>query len=341
MRSRVDYISTAHLIPRQGAKIARKPSWIRVKAPTSDGYRKTRELVRALDLRTVCEEAACPNIGECWSQGHATMMVLGSVCTRKCAFCNVATGRPQPVDSGEPYRLADAVAELGLRHVVITSVDRDDLDDGGAGHFASCIKALRRNCPEVTIEVLTPDFQRKPGAIEAIADAGPDVFNHNLETVPRLYRTVRRAADYGHSLQILRRMRDLNSEVFTKSGLMVGLGETNQEILDVMDDMRTHDVDFLTIGQYLQPTLGHHPVDRFVPPEEFAVLASEARAKGFLVVSASPLTRSSYHADQDFRKLQEARRAARRKRTGGIAFASASTSHGAASRVDTINAAAR
>ena len=194
---------------------------------------------------------------------------------------------------------------------------------------------------KVTIEVLTPDFQRKPGAIEAIADAGPDVFNHNLETVPRLYRTVRRAADYGHSLQILRRMRDLNSEVFTKSGLMVGLGETNQEILDVMDDMRTHDVDFLTIGQYLQPTLGHHPVDRFVPPEEFPVLASEARAKGFLVVSASPLTRSSYHADQDFRKLQEARRAARRKRTGGIAFASASTSHGAASRVDTINAAAR
>ena len=240
------------------------------------------------------------------------MMVLGESCTRKCAFCNIATGRPQPVDPGEPQRLADAVAALGLTHVVITSVDRDDLVDGGAAHFAACIGAIRATSPGVTVEVLTPDFQRKAGALEVIAEAAPDVFNHNLETVPRLYRTVRRAADYAHSLGLFVRMRALNPKIFTKSGLMVGLGETDAEVLAVMDDMRTHDVDFLTVGQYLQPTLGHHPIDRFVSPEEFGVLEAEARMRGFLLVSASPLTRSSYHADQDFRKLQ----AARRSRTG-------------------------
>ena len=309
MHPRSEYISTAHLVPDPDAKRMRKPPWIRVKAPTSEGYRRTKELVQALDLRTVCEEAACPNIGECWSQGHATMMVLGQICTRKCAFCNVATGRPQAVDPGEPQRLADAVAVLGLTHVVITSVDRDDLADGGAGHFAACIRALRATCPGVTVEVLTPDFQRKSGAVEMIAEAAPDVFNHNLETVPRLYRTVRRAADYVHSLKLFPRIRALNPRIFTKSGLMVGLGETDREVLTVMDDMRAHDIDFLTIGQYLQPTLGHHPVERFVSPDEFAELEAAARDRGFLLVSASPLTRSSYHADQDFRRLQSAGRA--------------------------------
>jgi lipoic acid synthetase len=312
MHPRTGYISTAHLAPASGAKPSRKPPWIRVKAPTSEGYRRTKDLVHGLSLRTVCEEAACPNIGECWSQGHATMMVLGEICTRKCAFCNIATGRPQPVDPGEPQRLADAVAALGLTHVVITSVDRDDLVDGGAGHFAACIGAIRATSPGVTVEVLTPDFQRKAGALEVIAEAAPDVFNHNLETVPRLYRTVRRAADYSHSLGLFVRIRALNPQIFTKSGLMVGLGETDAEVLAVMDDMRAHDVDFVTIGQYLQPTLGHHPIERFVSPEEFGVLEAEARMRGFLLVSASPLTRSSYHADQDFRKL----RAARRSRTG-------------------------
>ena len=309
MHPRPEYVSTAHLVPDPDAVRLRKPSWIRVKAPTSEGYRKTKDLVRALDLRTVCEEAACPNIGECWSQGHATMMVLGQICTRKCAFCNVATGRPQAVDPDEPQRLADAVAALGLTHVVITSVDRDDLADGGAGHFAACIRALRTTCPGVTVEVLTPDFQRKTGAVETIAEAAPDVFNHNLETVPRLYRTVRRAADYAHSLNLFPRIRALNPHIFTKSGLMVGLGETVHEVFAVMEDMRAHDIDFLTIGQYLQPTLGHHPVERFVSPDEFAELEAAARKRGFLLVSASPLTRSSYHADQDFRRLQAAGRA--------------------------------
>jgi lipoic acid synthetase len=308
MHPRSEYISTAHLVPDPDAVRLRKPPWIRVKAPTSEGYRRTKDLVQSLDLRTVCEEAACPNIGECWGQGHATMMVLGDICTRKCAFCNVATGRPQAVDPGEPQRLADAVAALGLAHVVITSVDRDDLVDGGAAHFAACIRALRATCPGVTVEVLTPDFQRKSGAVEKIAEAAPDVFNHNLETVPRLYRTVRRAADYIHSLSLFPRIRALNPRIFTKSGLMVGLGETNREVLTVMDDMRTHDIDFLTIGQYLQPTLGHHPVERFVSPDEFAELEAAARDRGFLLVSASPLTRSSYHADQDFRRLQAAGR---------------------------------
>ncbi len=309
MPSRSNYISTAHLQPLPDQEPARKPRWIRVKAPVSDGYRNTRDLVRKHDLRTVCEEAACPNIGECWSQGHATMMVLGSICTRKCAFCNVATGRPLPVDPGEPQRLADTVAILGLSHVVITSVDRDDLADGGAGHFAACVEALRRSCPGVTVELLTPDFQRKPGAIETIADAAPDVFNHNLETVPRLYRNVRRAADYQHSLGLFQRVRELDPAIFSKSGLMVGLGETIPEVLTVMDDLRRHDVDFLTIGQYLQPTRGHHPVDRFVHPDEFDMLKEEALGRGFLVVSSSPLTRSSYHADRDFQRLQTARRA--------------------------------
>ncbi len=309
MHPRSEYISTAHLVPDPDAVRMRKPPWIRVKAPTSEGYRRTKDLVQALDLRTVCEEAACPNIGECWSQGHATMMVLGDICTRKCAFCNVATGRPQAIDPGEPQRLADAVAALGLTHVVITSVDRDDLVDGGAGHFAACIRALRATCPGVTVEVLTPDFQRKAGAVEMIAEAAPDVFNHNLETVPRLYRAVRRAADYAHSLSLFPRIRALNPRIFTKSGLMVGLGESNREVFAVMDDMRAHDIDFLTIGQYLQPTLGHHPVERFVSPDEFAELEVAARDRGFLLVSASPLTRSSYHADQDFRRLQVAGRA--------------------------------
>lgn len=310
MSGRAAYISVSHLERRPDRPPPRKPSWIRVRAPASPGYRRTRDLVRGLDLRTVCEEAACPNIGECWSQGHATMMVLGSVCTRKCAFCNVATGRPDRVDPGEPGRVAEAVAALGLRHVVITSVDRDDLPDGGAGHFVACIEALRAGAPATTVEVLTPDFQRKPGAAERLAAAAPDVFNHNLETVPRLYRTVRRAADYGHSLSLLRRVKELNPRVFTKSGLMVGLGERLDEVRAVMADMRSHGVDFLTVGQYLQPTPGHHPVERFVAPGEFEGLAEEARRLGFLAVSASPLTRSSYHADRDFERLRAAREAA-------------------------------
>jgi len=289
----------------------RKPAWIRVKAPTSEGYGETRKLVRRLNLNTVCEEAACPNIGECWSQGHATVMILGSVCTRKCAFCNVATGRPDAVDPLEPDHLAIAVGELGLRHVVITSVDRDDLPDGGAGQFVRCIERIRETAPETTIEVLTPDFQRKDGAIEAVAEARPDVFNHNLETVPRLYKTVRRAARYEHSLQLLKRAKEIDPTVFTKSGIMVGLGETWDEVLTVMDDMRAHDIDFMTIGQYLQPTPQHHEVVRFVPPDEFEALHIEAAARGFLMVSASPLTRSSYHADADFQRLRAAREAKR------------------------------
>ncbi|MDP6951694.1 MAG: lipoyl synthase [Alphaproteobacteria bacterium] len=291
------------------AKRQRKPAWIRVKAPVSAEYNETRKLVRSLSLNTVCEEAACPNIGECWHSGHATMMILGSVCTRKCAFCNVATGRPDLLDPHEPDNLAKAVAELGLRHVVITSVDRDDLDDGGADHFVRCIQRIRETSPETTIEVLTPDFQRKGGAVEAVAHARPDVFNHNLETVPRLYRTVRRAASYEHSLWLLKHAKSLEPALFTKSGLMVGLGEEADEILTVMDDMRAHDIDFITIGQYLQPTHEHHPVDRFVTPDEFKAYEKAAYDKGFLMVSSSPLTRSSYHADADFAKLRAAREA--------------------------------
>ncbi|HUA78063.1 MAG TPA: lipoyl synthase [Acetobacteraceae bacterium] len=287
--------------------IQRKPAWIRVKAPTHPIYHETRQLMRENRLVTVCEEAACPNIGECWAHRHATMMIMGDVCTRACGFCNVATGLPRPLDTDEPARVADAVAKLGLRHVVITSVDRDDLPDGGAGHFAAVIRALRAQAQGTTIEVLTPDFLRKPGALERVVEARPDVFNHNLETVPRLYPTIRPGARYYQSLRLLDRVKLLDPTIFTKSGLMAGLGEEKAEILQVMDDLRIADVDFLTIGQYLQPTVKHAAVARFVPPEEFAEYAALARGKGFLLVSASPLTRSSYHADADFDALRAAR----------------------------------
>ena len=281
--------------------IQRKPAWIRVKAPTHPVYHETKALIRENRLVTVCEEAACPNIGECWSQRHATMMIMGDTCTRACSFCNVRTGQPR-AGGDEPLRVADAVAKLGLRHVVITSVDRDDLADGGAAHFAAVIQAIRQAAPATTIEVLTPDFLRKPGGAETVAAARPDVFNHNLETVPRLYPTIRPGARYYQSLRLLDRVKQIDPSIFTKSGLMVGLGETKSEIMQVMDDLRIADVDFLTIGQYLQPTVKHAAVDRFVTPEEFAEYASIARAKGFLLVSATPLTRSSYHADCGFRR---------------------------------------
>ncbi len=287
--------------------VLRKPDWIRVKAPTHPVYHETRRLMREQRLVTVCEEAACPNIGECWSQRHATMMIMGDTCTRACSFCNVATGQPGALDADEPARVGAAVAQLGLRHVVVTSVDRDDLPDGGAAHFAATIAAIRAAAPGTTVEVLTPDFLRKPGAIETAAQARPDVFNHNLETVPRLYPTIRPGARYYQSLRLLDQVKHVAPGVFTKSGLMVGLGETRAEVAQVMDDLRVADVDFLTLGQYLQPTPKHAAVDRFVTPEEFADLASLARAKGFLMVSASPLTRSSYHADADFAQLRAAR----------------------------------
>lgn len=290
--------------------IQRKPAWIRVKAPTHPVYHETRALMRDNRLVTVCEEAACPNIGECWSQRHATMMIMGETCTRACAFCNVATGVPKPLDADEPNRVADAVAKLGLNHVVITSVDRDDLPDGGAEHFARTIRAIRAAAPGTTIEVLTPDFLRKPdSALETVIEARPDVFNHNLETVPKLYPTIRPGARYYHSLRLLDRAKRLDPSIFTKSGLMVGLGETRTEVGQVMDDLRSAEVDFLTIGQYLQPTVKHAAVDRFVPPEEFEDYARMARGKGFLLVSATPLTRSSYHADRDFAALRAARQA--------------------------------
>ncbi|MCC5973359.1 MAG: lipoyl synthase [Rubellimicrobium sp.] len=288
----------------------KKPSWIRVKAPTSEGYRRTREILKANRLVTVCEEAGCPNVGECWSQGHATMMIMGEICTRGCTFCNVATGRPDALDPFEPGRVADAVRKLGLAHVVVTSVDRDDLDDGGAEHFARTIRAVRHGSPGTTIEVLTPDFLKcPPSALVTVVAAQPDVFNHNLETVPGLYPEVRPGARYFASLRLLQRVKDLDPSIFTKSGIMVGLGEDRQAVLQVMDDLRTADVDFLTIGQYLQPTAKHHRVDRFVTPEEFAALERAAYGKGFLMVSATPLTRSSYHAGADFARLQAARRA--------------------------------
>ncbi|HEX6111922.1 MAG TPA: lipoyl synthase [Geminicoccaceae bacterium] len=293
-----------------GAGFGRKPPWIRVRAPTSPGYHATRQLMRAKRLHTVCEEAACPNIGECWAQGHATVMILGDTCTRACSFCNVKTGMPKGVDPNEPEHLAEALRELGLEHIVITSVDRDDLPDGGAFQFARCIQAIRATSPKTTIEVLTPDFLRKPGALEKVVDAGPDVYNHNLETVPRLYRAVRPGARYFHSLRLLDRVKERDVGMFTKSGIMVGLGEEKREIYQVMDDMRSAGVDFITIGQYLQPTPRHHPVARYVPPEEFDEYARMARAKGFLMVSASPLTRSSYHAGDDFAQLRAARMAA-------------------------------
>jgi lipoyl synthase len=285
----------------------KKPPWIRVKAPVSPEYHETRRLMRELKLNTVCEEAACPNIGECWKKGHATVMILGAVCTRACAFCNFATGRPDALDPHEPERVGAAVARLGLAHIVVTSVDRDDLDDGGAGHFARTIAAIRRAAPATTIEVLTPDFLRKDGAAEAVVAARPDIYNHNLETVPRLYAEVRPGARYFASLKLLDRVKELDPAMFTKSGLMVGLGEDKSEVAQVMDDLRAAQVDFLTIGQYLQPTPKHHRVDRFVPPEEFATYRALAYGKGFLMVSATPLTRSSYFAGEDFAKLRAAR----------------------------------
>ncbi len=292
----------------------RKPAWIRVKAPTSPEYGETRRLMREKNLHTVCEEAACPNLGECWSQRHATVMILGDTCTRACAFCNVKTGKPGAVDPLEPENLAIALAEMGMKHVVITSVDRDDLDDGGAGQFVQCIERIRATAPATTIEVLVPDFRRKPGALEAVVAARPDVFNHNLETVPRLYQAIRPGARYFHSLKLLDGAKILGDGIFTKSGIMVGLGEEKAEVLQVMDDLRSANVDFLTIGQYLQPTPRHAAVERFVTPGEFDDYARIARAKGFLKVSATPLTRSSYHAGKDFEALREARRA---KSSGG------------------------
>ncbi len=288
-----------------------KPQWIRVKAPGSRLYQETRRIVRDNELFTVCEEAACPNIGECWTKRHATMMIMGDICTRACAFCNVKTGRPGALDPEEPARIAEAVAKLGLAHVVITSVDRDDLPDGGAQHFVDVIQAIRDRSPQTTIEILTPDFMRKEGAAEKVIAARPDVFNHNLETVPRLYPSIRPGARYFHSLRLLARVKERDPQQFTKSGLMVGLGESREEVFQVMDDMRAADIDFLTIGQYLQPTRRHAPIDRYVTPEEFKVYEKAAYAKGFLMVSATPLTRSSYHAGEDFEKLRAARRAKR------------------------------
>ena len=286
----------------------KKPSWIRVKAPTSEGYKQTRDILKSKKLVTVCEEAGCPNVGECWSQGHATMMIMGEICTRGCTFCNVATGKPQALDAFEPGKVAHAVSELGLKHVVITSVDRDDLDDGGAEHFAQTIRAIRHRAPGTTIEILTPDFLKcPPSALEKVAEARPDVFNHNLETVPGLYLEVRPGARYFHSLRLLQKVKELDPTMFTKSGIMVGLGETRAGVLQVMDDMRAADVDFLTIGQYLQPTPKHHRIDRFVTPDEFKSYEEAAFGKGFLMVSATPLTRSSYHAGDDFARLRAAR----------------------------------
>ena len=287
----------------------KKPDWIRVKAPISKEYQETRDLMRRQKLNTVCEEAACPNIGECWAKKHATVMILGSVCTRACRFCNIKTGRPDLLDPHEPERVGEAIAEMGLHHVVVTSVDRDDLDDGGADHFAQTIHAIRKSTPQTTIEVLTPDFLRKEGAIKIVVKARPDVYNHNLETVPRLYAEVRPGARYFNSLHLLQTVKDLDPTIFTKSGIMVGLGENKTEVYQVMDDLRAASVDFITIGQYLQPTPQHHVLDRFVTPDEFEDYARMARGKGFLMVSASPLTRSSYHAGDDFVRLRTAREA--------------------------------
>jgi lipoic acid synthetase len=289
--------------------VPRKPDWIRVKAPGSKVFAETKALVREHGLTTVCEEAGCPNIGECWSKKHATFMIMGDTCTRACAFCDVKTGLPGPLDSGEPARVADAVAKLGLEHVVVTSVDRDDLGDGGAHHFAQTIAAIRNASPGTTIEVLTPDFLRKPGALEIVIAARPDVFNHNLETVPRLYLKIRPGARYFTSLRLLQQSKEIDPATFTKSGLMLGLGETRDEVMQVMDDMRAAGVDFITIGQYLQPSARHAAIDRFWTPEEFESLADIARAKGFLMVASSPLTRSSYLAGDDFARLREARNA--------------------------------
>ena len=294
---------------RPDAPVLRKPDWIRVRAPGSPAWAETRDIVRANKLVTVCEEAGCPNIGECWSKKHASFMILGDTCTRACAFCNVRTGLPGALDPEEPEHVAEAVAKMGLTHVVVTSVDRDDLADGGAGHFAAVIRAIRARSPATTVEVLTPDFLRKEGALETVVEARPDVFNHNLETVPSLYLTVRPGARYFHSIRLLQRVKELDPAMFTKSGIMVGLGETRNEVLQLMDDLRTADVDFLTIGQYLQPSRKHHPVRSFVTPEEFRAYETIAYSKGFLLVSASPLTRSSHHAGEDFSRLRAARAA--------------------------------
>ncbi|QDZ02436.1 lipoyl synthase [Nitratireductor mangrovi] len=294
---------------RPDQEVLRKPDWIRVRAPTSRGYQETREIVRTNKLVTVCEEAGCPNIGECWDKKHASFLIMGEICTRACAFCNVTTGLPNALDREEPDHVASAVRQMGLNHVVVTSVDRDDLKDGGARHFADVIRAIREQSPETTIEVLTPDFLRKDGALEIVVEAKPDVFNHNLETVPSHYLTVRPGARYFHSIRLLQRVKELDPTMFTKSGIMVGLGEERNEVLQLMDDLRTADVDFLTIGQYLQPTKKHHPVKKFVTPDEFKSYETVAYAKGFLLVSASPLTRSSHHAGEDFARLRDAREA--------------------------------
>ena len=287
--------------------VARKPDWIRVRAPGGEDFARTKRLISSLGLATVCEEAACPNIGECWSKSHATVMIMGDICTRACAFCNVATGKPRALDPTEPMRVAEAAAELGLKHIVITSVDRDDLADGGAGHFVAVVDAVRDKAPQTSIEILTPDFRNKSSALEIIAAARVDIFNHNLETVPRLYKTIRPGARYEGSLDLLREMKKHRPNLFTKSGLMVGLGETKDEILQVMDDMRAAQVDFITIGQYLRPTLKHAEVVRYVRPQEFEDYADHARAKGFLMVASSPMTRSSYHAEDHFHQLRAAR----------------------------------
>ncbi|MEQ8296633.1 MAG: lipoyl synthase [Nitratireductor sp.] len=301
---------------RPDQDVARKPDWIRVRAPTSPGYLETRDIVRTNKLVTVCEEAGCPNIGECWDKKHASFLIMGEICTRACAFCNVTTGLPNALDADEPQNVASAVRQMGLNHVVVTSVDRDDLADGGARHFAEVIRAIRAESPETTIEVLTPDFLRKDGALEIVVEAKPDVFNHNLETVPSHYLTVRPGARYFHSIRLLQRVKELDPTMFTKSGIMVGLGEERAEVLQLMDDLRTADVDFLTIGQYLQPTRKHHPVKKFVTPEEFKSYETVAYTKGFLLVSASPLTRSSHHAGEDFARLQAARAAQLAKAAG-------------------------
>jgi lipoic acid synthetase len=299
-------------VAREESARLRKPSWIRVKAPGSIEYNNTRKLVKEHGLVTVCEEAGCPNIGECWTKRHATLMIMGDTCTRACAFCNVRTGLPEPLDPREPSNVGDTVAKLCLEHVVITSVDRDDLADGGAQHFADVIQAIRQNTPKTTIEILTPDFLRKDGALEIVVAARPDVFNHNLETVPSHYLAIRPGARYFHSLRLLQRVKEIDKSIFTKSGIMVGLGESRDEVLQLMDDLRVADVDFLTIGQYLQPTLKHAAIERYVEPDEFKSYERIALAKGFLLVSASPLTRSSYHAGDDFERL----RAARATKTG-------------------------
>ncbi len=298
------YISTSHLNNKLNFKLKR-PNWIKVKAPISNNFHQTSKLISKLELNTVCQEAACPNIGECWEKKHATVMILGRVCTRKCTFCNIATGIPNKVNKYEPRNLALAVSKLSLKHVVITSVDRDDLPDGGATHFAECIKEIRKLDRKVSIEILTPDFQRKPEAIDIICNASPDVFNHNLETVPRLYKDIRKGANYLHSLELLKKIKQSNKSIWTKSGVMVGLGEKIDEILNVMDDMREASVNFLTIGQYLQPSSGHQQLDKYYTLETFSFLEEEAWKKGFQMVSCSPLTRSSYHADEDFEILKK------------------------------------